>query len=282
MIARQLGLRRSGKRYIGACPACGYSNSLTVHEKNGRPLVYCHACEDVDAVFSSLRQRGITTTSKDIEPPEKRLCEIDRKGILARELWLQSRAAAGTVVETYLRSRGILLPPPAALRFLPFASHSPSGLVLPVMIAAICVWPANRACAVHRTFLDADGQGKANVEPARMSLGRHRGGAVRLAQSASHLLVGEGIETCLAAMQASGRPAWAGLSTSGMCRMDLPPTMKEITVLADGDEPGEVAAKAAAERWVREGRRVRIARPPRGFDFNDLLVKPIPRAEDET
>jgi hypothetical protein len=147
------------------------------------------------------------------------------------------------------------------------------------MIAAICVWPDNRPCAVHRTFLDADGKGKANVEPPRMSLGRQRGGAVRLAQPTDNLLVGEGIETCLAAMQASGRPAWAGLSTSGMCRMELPPTVTDITVLADGDDPGEVAAKAAASRWVREGRRVRIARPPRGFDFNDLLMKPTPMTE---
>jgi putative DNA primase/helicase len=26
-----------------------------------------------------------------------------------------------------------------------------------------------------------------------------------------------------------------------------------------------------ARRWKREGRRVRIARPPQGMDFNDLL-----------
>jgi len=29
-------------------------------------------------------------------------------------------------------------------------------------------------------------------------------------------MVGEGIETCLAAMQATGNPAWAALSTSGL------------------------------------------------------------------
>ena len=44
-------------------------------------------------------------------------------------------------------------------------------------------------------------------------------------------------------------------------------------VIADGDEPGEMAARAAALRWKRGGRRVRIARPPHGMDFNDLLVR---------
>jgi hypothetical protein len=34
----------------------------------------------------------------------------------------------------------------------------------------------------------------------------------------------------------------------------------------------EAAAKDAARRWVREGRRVRIARPPTGTDFNDMLM----------
>jgi putative DNA primase/helicase len=44
-----------------------------------------------------------------------------------------------------------------------------------------------------------------------------------------------------------------------------------VIVLADGDEPGEAAAQDCARRWQREGRSVRIARPPNGMDFNDLL-----------
>ena len=43
-------------------------------------------------------------------------------------------------------------------------------------------------------------------------------------------------------------------------------------MLADGDDPGEAAAQVCAWRWKREGRRVRIARPPQGMDFNDLLL----------
>ena len=85
-------------------------------------------------------------------------------------------------------------------------------------------------------------------------------------------MVGEGIETCLAAMQATDKPAWAALSTSGLRSLDLPNTAREVIVLADGDDPGEAAARDCAQRWMREGRRVRIARPPRGSDFNDLLM----------
>jgi DNA primase len=95
------------------------------------------------------------------------------------------------------------------------------------------------------------------------------------------LMVGEGIETCLAAMQATGQPAWAALSTSGLRVLDLPRDVREVILLADGDVAGEAAARDAGRRWMREGRRVRIARPPWGLDFNDLLLtRPFGHGED--
>jgi hypothetical protein len=105
-----------------------------------------------------------------------------------------------------------------------------------------------------------------------MMLGPCHGGVVRLAEPAEVLMVGEGIETCLAAIHATGHPAWAALSTSGLRALDLPNDVRNVIILADGDAPGEAAARNCAWRWKREGRRVRIARPPRGMDFNDMLV----------
>jgi hypothetical protein len=98
-----------------------------------------------------------------------------------------------------------------------------------------------------------------------------RGGVVRLCEPGNVLMVGA-LETCLAATQASGKPAWAALSTSGLRSLDLPNDVRDVIVLADGDEPGEAAAQHCARRWKRNGRRVRIARPPQGMDFNDLLT----------
>jgi hypothetical protein len=130
--------------------------------------------------------------------------------------------------------------------------------------------------AIHRTFLARDGKGKAPVDPQKMVLGQCRGGAVRLGMPGDLLMVGEGIETCLAAVHATGYPAWAALSTSGLRSLDLPEAVRDLIVLADGDAPGGSAAHACAWRWKREGRRVRIARPPQGMDFNDLLVGDTP------
>jgi DNA primase len=53
-----------------------------------------------------------------------------------------------------------------------------------------------------------------------------------------------------------------------------------VIVLADGDEAGEAAARDCGSRWKRQGRRVRIARPPQGMDFNDMLLGRAPRIEE--
>ena len=178
----------------------------------------------------------------------------------------------GKPVETYLLSRGINLPPPPALRFHAGLKHR-SGGIWPAMVALVTNGMDGTPVAIHRTFIAHDGGGKAPVDPQRMMLGPCRGGAVRLADPVGVLMVGEGIETCLAAMQARGSAAWAALSTSGLRALNLPKDVNDVIVLADGDDAGEAAAQDCASRWKREGRRVRIARPPRGYDFNDLVSR---------
>ena len=189
---------------------------------------------------------------------------------MALSIWEAAAPGDHASIEAYLAARGIYLPAPRTLRFCAQLKH-PSHSRWPGMLALVTRGEDDTPLAVHRTFLDGDG-GKAPVEPSKMMLGPCRGGAVRLAPAGDVLLVGEGIETCLAAMQATGMPAWAALSTSGLRTLDLPKGVGEVIVLADGDPGGEAAALACALRWKSEGRRVRIARPPWGYDFNDVLL----------
>ena len=148
-----------------------------------------------------------------------------------------------------------------------------------MMVALVTNGADGMPVAIHRTYLARDGDGKAPIDPQKMMLGPCRGGAVRLAEPGDVLMIGEGVETCLAAMQASGHPAWAALSTSGLRSLDLPTNVRDVIVLADGDEAGDAAVHDCGSRWKRQGRRVRIARPPQGMDFNDMLLGRTPRIE---
>ena len=53
----------------------------------------------------------------------------------------------------------------------------------------------------------------------------------------------------------------------------VPDSVREIILLVDTDVPGELAAKAAATRFLRDGKTVKSARPLRK-DFNDDLMHP--------
>jgi hypothetical protein len=127
---------------------------------------------------------------------------------------------------------------------------------------------------VHRTWLARDAAGIWR-RLDRAMLGPAARGAVRLAPAGETLLVGEGVETCLAAMQATGLPGWAGLSTSGLVALILPPLVQTVVIVADNDPngAGERAARKAETRWRAEGRRVRIYMSPVvGEDAADLVL----------
>ncbi len=195
-------------------------------------------------------------------------------GPLANEIWRASRPAPGTPAEVYLRYRGINIPVPASIRYNPAVLYTQSNLYLPCMVSAIQA-PDRSIAAIHRTYIRDDGQGKAGVAKSRMMLGSVAGGAVRLAYVGSKMIVGEGLETCLSAQEATGLPAWAVLSASNFKSLILPalPIAGGIEILADHDKnrAGMNAAEQAAKLWSSQGRKVWIAQPPApGTDFNDM------------
>ena len=289
-IAKALGGRKAGGGWTARCPAHDdRTPSLSIREADNKVLVRCHAGCDQQRVISALRTRGLWTENGPRSlsrmarrtPIEHKPDQGDarRSDIALAIFWQSSKPARETPVETYLAARGLHMQPPEALRFHAGLKH-PSGGIWPAMVALVTNGADGTPLAIHRTFLAHDGSGKAPVDPQKMMLGPCRGGAVRLADPGDVLMVGEGIETCLAAVLATGHPAWAALSTSGLRALNLPHEVRDVIVLADGDEPGEGAARDCASRWRREGRRVRIARPPQGMDFNDVLMARTPRIEE--
>jgi putative DNA primase/helicase len=272
-LIRALGGHWHGGYGRACCPAHrDRIPSLSVTQKNRRLLFHCHAgCSQRD-VIKALSSLGLwlspAGSSRKIDLPTGGDEERTR---IALAIWGETVQAGGTPCEIYLGSRGLHVPTSNVLRFHNGLKH-PSGGFWPAMVAMVTRGHDGVPLAIHRTFLARDGGGKASLEPSKMMLGPCRGGAVRLGDPGDMLMVGEGIETCLAAMLASGHPAWAALSTSGLRALDLPDHVRKVIVLADGDDAGEAAAEYAARRWCRHGRIVGIASAPPGSDFNDLLT----------
>lgn len=264
-LAARHGLRRVGREWRGNCPACSYKDSLTLSERNGRPLWHCMNCNDQTAVTAALlgdRPAAVCTA-----PPKAD--DADARRTVALRLY--HAAIESDLIDRWLRGRGLTRPSGAPLRLLREAKH-PSGSRWPCMVALV-VDVAGHSQAVHRTFLLPDGTGKAPVEPCRMTLGPVGGGAVHLWPAAPRLIVAEGIETAIAAAELLQGPAWAATSAGNLGDlMRLPAVVTEVVIAADNDAPGKAAAARAAARFRAEGRRVRIALPDRpGADFNDVL-----------
>ena len=190
---------------------------------------------------------------------------------LARDIWAHAEPINDTPVEAYLKSRGLnpTEPGPECLRFAANLRH-PDGQFFPAMIALVTN-PRTGAPlgGIQRTFLDWDGKGKAKVEKGeqKMSLGPCRGGVVRLAEpiGGKPLLLGEGAETVLTVMDATGLPGWATLGTSGLANFEPPDDITEVILLAENDGgPNEKALKEIVPVLAERGIKALIARPPAG------------------
>lgn len=271
-----------GRYGLACCPAHGDRHpSLTLADgPSGRLLAHCKTGCSFAAVLDALRGLGIVEGSGTVpqtDPSEltryqaEQRRDAEKRERQALAVWREARPIGGTLAETYLRGRCITCDLPGSLRFHPACWH-PTAQRLPAMVAM--VEGADRF-ALHRTYLRADGSGKAEVSPAKAMLGAVTGGAVRVADGQGPLVVAEGIETALSL--SSGllhAPAtiWAALSTSGMAGLRLPSSPGRLTIATDGDVPGRAAGHALAERAAALGWTVSLLPAPEGRDWNDILT----------
>lgn len=272
LASRLEGVRRTGKGFAGRCPLCRYPSACRIEDGRMAALVFCHCCRAPGAdLLEAIRSDA---SSKQACATHVRSPEPENTDSAARivDWWRRTLPAAGTVVEDYLRHRGITLPIPSVLRLMPRAWHGESESRGPAMVACVARWPGDEVCALHRTWVRADGRGKADLDPPRKTWGQVRGGALRLAEAGTTLVVGEGIESTLSAMQIFEQPGWAALSAGNLEYVMLPEQVRSIVIVADRDQPGLAAAHRAKNRWRAEGRAVQILAPrEQGHDANDVL-----------
>ena len=193
----------------------------------------------------------------------------------AARLFAASVPVAGTLAETYLRSRGISCGAKSnALRFHPKCWHRDEGqtrsIPRPTLTAAVTDG-TGALQGVHRTWLALDGKGKADVNPQRRAMGHLLGNAVRLIPHDDVLVVGEGIETMLSLSEAiPGLPVWAALSSGHLGAVQLPAGVQRLYIAIDRDPAGQRAAEKLSARAAEAGIAVQVLKPQLG-DFNDDL-----------
>jgi hypothetical protein len=193
----------------------------------------------------------------------------------AQRLLAISRPIAGTLAETYLRSRGItLLQFLTSLHFHPrcFIRSGPDGPpeARPAMIAAVTDL-AGQVTGLQRTWLDPSGTRKARIATPRRAMGDLLGHAVRFGTAQDILGVGEGIETTLSIREAlPGLPVAAALSAAHLAAILFPPALRRLYILRDNDPAGEAAARTLTDRAHSAGIDA-IVLSPRLGDFNDDL-----------
>lgn len=254
-------------------------------------------------------QRTAERQKADAEEQKRRA--KNAKGALA--LWLKAEPLTpknfpGSIVDRYLRSRAIDLtagllaknrPLPGALRFFPshdYITQDGEVVTLPCMIALMS-GPDGKPRAIHRTWLQPDGSGKARLPEPKQNKPRKiwpagwQGSVIRISKGSTSytpeeavrrslpslpLIVVEGIEDALpCALALPDRRVWAAgtLGNIGKVPVDHP-CVSRVTVCADNDwdKPEAVAAfDQALNELRRHGKPVAVARAKFGKDMNDRL-----------
>jgi putative DNA primase/helicase len=279
------------------CPWCDRGprdDALAVRTDHDGATWICHRCGEK----GSTRQTHDGSTPAAARPRQQ--LEPERHETLSswgRTLWDNSRPIEpDTVASRYLIGRGCALPPfpdETHLRWHPALSERVSGYTGPAMVALVTVVETDEPINVHRTWLQHDGSGKAPIDTPRRLLKGHRSrGVIRLwpdAEVTMGLVVGEGIETCLAAARAGLTPVWSTISSGNLAAFPVLPGLDGMTVLVDHDRPnpktgrraGHEAALAVIERYTAAGfepaRDLKVILPPiEGDDVADLVKRGQP------
>jgi len=227
-------------------------------------------------------RRFLSLPRIELEPPPKHPQLPAQIGSpdAARRLFAMAQPVMRTLVETYLRNRGITpLHEDGALRFHPRCYYRPDEHlpteIWPAMIARVTDLDG-RVTGAHRTWLDPDGfdavrLGKAPIDTPRRAMGDLLGNAVRFGVANDVLAAGEGIETILSLRCVLPTlPMAAALSANHLAALLLPPTLRRLYIARDRDAAGELAATALTERADATGVET-IVWTPRLGDFNEDL-----------
>jgi putative DNA primase/helicase len=200
----------------------------------------------------------------------------------AQALWNEGADPRGTTAQQYLRARSLDLADDLAGTRLRYHPHCPwrnedTGRTerIPVLLAAFRSIDDDDITAVHRIRLD---QPQRWPKAGRRMLGLVHRAALKLNPVATTLIIGEGVETCMAAGQCMANgdieraPVWALGSVGAISFFPVLGGVKRLIILGESGEASAQAVRLCGQRWQHAGRRVQVLYSEIGSDVNDALM----------
>ncbi|SES76279.1 CHC2 zinc finger domain-containing protein [Oceanicella actignis] len=294
------------------CFGCGAKGSVVdfVMERDGldaaaaiKALASGHGI-DGDECPAARRRREAERAKREAKARAAAEAKARRGLAAARAIWrAAAQAQAGDVLHRYLESRGVNLSAiggvPPSLRLHPALAHrcARTREVLHTGPAMVGWIGRDRFRGVHRTWITEGGRARlpgGAVAPKQWlgATGAMFGHPVRLTAPGPRIIVGEGIETTLAALSMcmeAGDARWsaeAALARDAMAgAWTPPPGAVGVMVLGEGSakDPAAAEAKGRAAKSRLESLGVRVAlRVPGGrwdveMDYADVAAARLGR-----
>jgi hypothetical protein len=255
--------RRHGREFRAPCPVheadgSNHTPSFAVWDKPGGGVAWkCMTGCASNAIRSALKARGVPVSSGAAVSIEelyaqrhsaegRRLDQLQKAADIV--LGNSAFASLDTPAHTYLQSRGL----GEWCRLPTIRAAFDPGTKSAALAAVICDLsslrrPQLRTLGVSMLYLNNDGTPKmVGGKKFRSILGTSKGFGVPLVDGGSDtLVVGEGVESTLAAMTLLGRlQGCAVLSAANLPFLIVPEWVRRVTIAADNDAAGIKGAEA--------------------------------------
>ena len=293
-------LTHNGDGYLTYCPAHddNESPSLSVadSDQSGGCTVFCHAGCGWKQVKDILHERGLIechTPHNNKKTSVLKIPATSKNKEQNKDCFPWSAAkytdASNSDLVGYFKTREIFFnkdfPVPPAIRWGSYKDKQGNNVTQ--IVAAATKIGDKFVTAIQRLFVEKDAGVIKKIGKKMMGSCRSKGVWFFRKQAMTDLVIGEGIETVLSVMQASGFNGVSALSTAGLKAIVLPGGLRNIWIAVDSDVSfaGQATSIKFAERLEKERPElnVELCSPcnecftdnPTKLDFNDLSAGEI-------
>lgn len=222
---------------------------------------------------------GIVKPTRDIIKKKQQQLELENLTRIryANETWercssISNGEASNSIGRLYLQKRGIRIQINDKIKFHRRIINKEAGRPLPTLLFRISKEPNGELTAIHRIYLDEDGN-KANINTPKMALGPIKGAGIWFGEIKDKLYIAEGPENALSLLCMGKSPVVSTINATNFPNLSIPENVKIIVLCPDNDKAGIYNTKKALKTYAKKGRKIIVKFPRQGKDWNDILLE---------